>query len=112
MTINTEYPVVQFRYHITPEQEATSINYLDLPINGRAIHAMEREKIKTIGEILERWTSLHISRLPHNEKTNMGEKTIKEIRAAVFRWMLDEGCIIGLAMNTSDCVRRSSNDPN
>lgn len=101
MTITTEYPVVKIKYHMTPEQESTTIDYLIIP--ERARNALVREKINTIGEIIERWTSLHVSRIPGNKRTNIGLKSVKEIRAAVCRWMLEEGCVSGFSMDTTNC---------
>lgn len=87
--MKTEYPTVMVKYRITPEIESTPIKMLNL--DNRSSNALQRAKAYTLGDILDRWDALE-------EVGQMGEKSIKTTKAAVFAFLCDAGCIHNLEM--------------
>ena len=87
--MKTDYPVIKVIYEITDEIKATPINMLHL--DNRSSNALQRAKAYTLGDILERWDALE-------EVGQMGEKSVKTTKAAVFAYLCEAGCIKKLAI--------------
>lgn len=87
--MKTDYPVIKVNYKITDEIKATPINMLHL--DNRSSNALQRAKAYTLGDILERWDALE-------EVGQMGEKSVKTTKAAVFAYLCETGCIKRLAI--------------
>lgn len=82
--MKTDYPVITVNYKITDEITSTPIKMLHL--DNRSSNALQRAKVYTLGDILERWDALE-------EVGNMGEKSVKTTKAAVFAYLCETGCI-------------------
>lgn len=82
--MRTDYPVITVKYKIADEITSTPIKMLHL--DNRSSNALQRAKVYTLGDILERWDALE-------EVGNMGEKSVKTTKAAVFAYLCEAGCI-------------------
>lgn len=82
--MRSDYPTIEARCNITPEIESTPIKMLNL--DNRSSNALQRAKAYTLGDILERWDALE-------EVGQMGEKSVKTTKAAVFAFLCEAGCI-------------------
>ena len=87
--MKTEYPVIKVNYEITEEIKSTPIEMLHL--GNRSSNALQKAKAYTLGDILERWDALE-------EVGQMGEKSVKTTKAAVFAYLCEMGCIKRLAI--------------
>ena len=87
--MRSNYPTIEVRYDITPEIESTPIKMLNL--DNRSTNALLKATAYTLGDILERWDALE-------EVGNMGEKSVKTTKAAVFAYLCETGCIKKLAI--------------
>lgn len=87
--MRTDYPVITVNYKIADEITSTPIKMLNL--DNRSSNALQRAKAFTLGDILDRWDALE-------EVGQMGEKSIKTTKAAVFAYLCETGCIKRLAI--------------
>lgn len=71
---------MKFTVFCGPEFVNAPVAQLD--ISTRAANAFGRSGIRTIGQLIERWDEL-------GNIKNLGDKTVKEIRAALFAANLD-----------------------
>ena len=89
---------IRYIYHITAEQENTTIDKLPMPdgVKSRA----KRVGLTTIGDILDNWNNLNASKLvsDENKSQSLGETSIKAIHAATFAWLNQNNCVSKLVI--------------
>lgn len=78
------------KYHITDEQERTSIDSLGL--GNRCLNVLKAAGIISVGQILSHWNEFSNINLP-GRKSGLGATSVKEIHAATFAWLCENQCV-------------------
>ena len=79
-----ETKTLQVRVKWDPDKvDLESYPLAKIPLNERSKNALCREKITTLGQLMDHWDSLQ-------EIRNLGAKTAKEIRALVFALLCEK----------------------
>lgn len=71
---------IEFLYFSNPKRDNVDIEILDL--SPRALNALKRGKIFTLGDLMEKWDVFPRFR-------NVGKNTIKEVRSALFNYNIE-----------------------
>ena len=80
----TEYGKVKVIYKDKSEVKEIGIDHLDLKDSIK--NALKRDRIFTVGDILDDWDKL-------TKKSGIGITKAKEIRASVFALLCEFGCV-------------------